>query len=82
MSVGDYREIRSLKFFTLWGGVIGALLGEVALGAGAILILPYTIFMAIYGFLGKSFAWWKVGITSGAFLALSEDTITREARSL
>jgi hypothetical protein len=80
--VGDYGQIRSMKIFALWGGFTGALLGEIALGASSVLILPYTIFMPIYGFLYKRFAWWKVGITYLAFPALSRNTITREARSL
>lgn len=64
MFTRDYGRLKNFWFFIVWGGVTGALLGEVALGASPVLIIPYTILMSFYAFLYRKLPWWLVASTS------------------
>ncbi|MFQ5975178.1 MAG: hypothetical protein ACE5J5_02525 [Candidatus Hydrothermarchaeales archaeon] len=65
--VNDYSKIKNVKFFALFGGITGAILGEVLVTmnpANLILIIPYTILMFIYVQFYKRYDWWKVALTT------------------
>ncbi len=77
--IKDYSRIKNLWFFALWGGVTGALLGEVAVGGlqNWPLIASYTILMLAYGYLYKKFPWWQVALTSYLGGIIVENIINR-----
>ncbi len=59
--VGDYSKIENVKFFVFFGGVTGAILGEVLPTmnpANFIMIVPYTLLMLIYVQFYKRYSWW------------------------
>ena len=70
----DYSKIKSVWFFSLFGGVIGALIGE---QGNIVMILPYAIIMLIYAFLYKKFSWWKVTLTTYLFGIILENIVNR-----
>ena len=59
--VKDYKRIKNIWFFVLFGTISGVLLGE---NFNLIMIIPYAILMLIYAFLYKKFVWWKVASTT------------------
>src|SRR3989338_3089158 len=63
----DYSKIKSIWFFALFGGITGAIIGEVLPSMNPknfIMIIPYTILMMIYAGFYKKFIWWKVALTT------------------
>lgn len=70
----DYSRMKSVWFFTLFGGIVGALLGEFG---NLLMIIPYTILMFIYAQFYKRFAWWKVASTSYLSGIIIENGINR-----
>lgn len=72
--VNDHSKIKNVWFFALFGGVIGALLGE---GGNVVMIIPYTILMMVYAHLYKRFAWWKVALTAYLGGIVVENIINR-----
>ena len=78
--IKDYGEIKNVWFFALFGGVVGAILGEVLPSmnpAELVLIIPYTIFMFIYAQFFKRFDWWKVALTTYFGGMLIENVMNR-----
>jgi 4-hydroxybenzoate polyprenyltransferase len=78
--VRDYSKISSVWFFALFGGIIGAILGEVLPTlnpANFVMIIPYTILMLVYAFLYKRFTWWKVASTAYLGGIIVENAINR-----
>ncbi len=72
--VKDYSKIKSIWFFSLFGGITGALLGEFG---NLLMIIPYTILMFIYAQFYKRFLWWKVASTTYLAGILIENIMNR-----
>jgi len=71
--VKDYTPIKSIWFFTIFGGILGGLIGERAL----FMIIPYAILMLPYAFLYKKFPWWKIALTTYLAGTLIENAMNR-----
>lgn len=80
--VKDYSKVKNIWFFAIWGGVTGALLGEIAMGRSPFLIISYTILMLIYGYFYKKFPWWQVALTSYLGGMLVENVMNRSPMQL
>jgi hypothetical protein len=72
--VNDYTKIKNLLFFSIFGGITGALLGE---QGNLVMIIPYAILMLIYAFFYSKFTWWKVALTSYLGGVIIENVINR-----
>ncbi len=78
--VRDYSKIENVKFFVLFGGIAGAILGEVLPTmnpANFIMIIPYTLLMLIYVQFYKRYDWWKVASTTYLGGILVENVMNR-----
>ncbi len=78
--VGDYSKIENVKFFVLFGGIVGAILGEVLPTmnpANFVMIVPYTLLMLIYVQFYRRYSWWKVASTTYLGGILVENVMNR-----
>lgn len=76
--VKDYTPIKNIWFFAIFGGIIGALLGEIVVhGASLFMIIPYTILLLIYALFYRKFTWWKVILTTYLGGILVENIMNR-----
>ncbi|MBR9680663.1 MAG: hypothetical protein GOU98_02455 [Candidatus Altiarchaeota archaeon] len=76
--ISDYGTIKGVWFFAIFGGITGAILGEVLpKGASFVLIIPYTILCLIYAKFYKKYTWWKVALTTYLAGMLIENGMNR-----